>query len=575
MTSSSADSFGSAQAGVKRLEAISTAWTKKSLLIAYFSIYLMAFVTSLEQQTTLNFAPFATSAFLAHSLLATVYVVQSIVLSVVKPPISKIADVFGRLEAFSICIFLFVIGYIMLAASNNVRTYASAAIFYSAGQTGLQILQQIFVADTSDLLNRALVSTIPDIPYLITTWVGPEVASGVLAGAGWRWGYGMWTIILPVAFLPLALSLFLNNRKAAKQGILPPRPYAGIPVKQVFISLWYDLDVFGLLLLSAAISLILLPLTLAARATGGWSNASMIAMIVIGIVCLIAFPIWERSPKLAPHAFFPKNLFTNKTVLAGTAIAFFYFMAFYLSVFPYFYSYLLVVQGESVIAAGRITQTFTFSSTVTSVIISFVIKYTKHYKYFVTLGAAIYLVGIGLMLRYRQFGASTGTLVGCQIAVGIGGGMLNVPAQLGVQASASHQQVAAATAVFLTILEIGGAVGSSISGAVWTSNLLPKLQLYLPPETADQATLIYGNVTLASSGWPMGDPTRDAINRAYQETMTKLLTIAVCVAAPILPLSLLMKNYKLDQASSPGRPRYFVANFGSGRSARQGDCDRR
>ncbi|KAF4549324.1 MFS siderochrome iron transporter C-like protein [Elsinoe fawcettii] len=547
MTDSLPGSLSSAQAGVKRLEATTSTWSKKSLLIAYFSVYLMAFVTSLEQQTTLNFTPYATSAFLAHSLLATVYVVQSVVLSVVKPPMSKIADVFGRLEAFSICIFLYVIGYVMLAASNNVRTYASAAIFYSAGQTGLQILQQIFVADTSDLLNRALVSTIPDIPFLINVWVGPPVAQSILAGAGWRWGYGLWTIVLPVAFIPLALSLFLNSRKAAKQGILPTSPYNGASAKQVIVSLWYDLDIFGLLLLSAAIALILIPLTLAARASGGWSNASIIAMIVVGCLCLVVFPVWERSAKFAPHAFFPKNLFTKKTVLAGVAIAFFYFMAFYLSVFPYFYSYLLVVQGKSITAAGRITQTFTFSSTVTSVIISFIIKYTKHYKYFVTLGAAIYIIGIGLMLRYRQVGASTGTLVGCQIAVGIGGGMLNVPAQLGVQASASHQQVAAATAIFLTILEIGGAVGSSISGAVWTNNLLPKLQAYLPPETADQALLIYGNVTLASTGWAFGDPTRDAINRAYQETMTKLLTIAVCVAAPILPLSLLMRNYRLDE----------------------------
>lgn len=45
----------------------------------------------------------------------------------------------------------------------------------------------------------------------------------------------------------------------------------------------------------------------------------------------------------------------------------------------------------------------------------------------------------------------------------------------------------------------------------------------------------------------MGSPERDAINRAYQETMTILLTVAVCIAAPLIPLSLCMGNYKLDQ----------------------------
>lgn len=224
-------------------------------------------------------------------------------------------------------------------------------------------------------------------------------------------------------------------------------------------------------------------------------------------------------------------------------------MAFYLSVFPYFYSYLIIVQGKSVTAAGHITQTFSFTSTVSSLIVSLLIKYTAHYKYFITLGACIYLMGMGLMYRYRTYGASTATLVGCQIAVGIGGGLLNVPAQLGVQASASHQQVAAATAIFLTIMEIGGACGSAISGAIWSSNIPKKLTLYLPPSINNQSLLIYGNVTLASSGWPMGSPERDAINRAYQETMTIILTVAVCIAVPLVPLSFCMGNYRLDEVS--------------------------
>jgi MFS family permease len=463
---------------------------------------------------------------------------------------SKVADVFGRFESFSIAIFLYTIGYIQQAASNNVKTYASAQIFYSAGSQGLQILQQIFVADTTDLLNRALFSVLFDVPFLWTVWAGAPLAESILKHSTWRWGYGMWSIVLPCAFLPLALTLFLNQRKAARMGTLPPSPFKGQSSWTTAKSLWYDLDLFGLILLSAAISLILIPLTLAASAKGGWDNGSIITMLVVGAICMVLFPFWERSKRLAPRAFFPQELFRSRTVIAGVAIAFFYFMAFYLSVYPYFSSYLLIVQGKSVTAAGHITQTFSFTSTVTAICVSLVIKYTAHYKYFITLGSCIYLMGIGLMIRYRTEGASTGVLVGCQIAVGIGGGMLNVPAQLGVQASASHQQVAAATAVFLTILEIGGAVGSAISGAVWTHSVPKKLRAYLPADIRDQAALIYGNVTLASTGWPMGSPQRNAINRAYQETMTTLLTIAVCVCAPLIPLSLMMKNYRLDKVRS-------------------------
>ena len=69
---------------------------------------------------------------------------------------AKITNVFGRLEAFTFSIFLYIIEYIQMADSNNVKTFASAQILYSASPTGLQILQQVFVADTSYLLNRAL-----------------------------------------------------------------------------------------------------------------------------------------------------------------------------------------------------------------------------------------------------------------------------------------------------------------------------------------------------------------------------------------------------------------------------------
>ena len=226
---------------------------------------------------------------------------------------------------------------------------------------------------------------------------------------------------------------------------------------------------------------------------------------------------------------------------------------FYTSIQPYFYSYLQVVHHQSITAAGHITQTFSFTSTVSSIVIGFVIKYTHHYKYYITTGACIYLLGIGLLIRYRTESSSIGSIVGTQIAVGIGGGLINVPAQLGVQASVSHGDVAAVTAIFLTIVEIGGAVGAAISGAVWTAKLPEKLALYLPEANKADAALIFGNLTLAQS-YARGTPEGIAISRAYQETMNTLLIIAACFCIPMLPLSLLMRNYRLGEVCFPLHP---------------------
>ncbi|CAG8960683.1 hypothetical protein HYFRA_00013451 [Hymenoscyphus fraxineus] len=533
----------SLQEGVKNIEAVSMIWSKWGLIAAYASIFLIAFSVSLEGQVVQSLSVFATSSFNNHSLISTVYVVQGVVNAVIKSPMAKVADVFGRLEAFTFSILLYVLGYIQMATSSNVQTFAAAQIFYSAGNTGIQILIQILIADTSNLLNRALWSSLPDVPFLITVWIGSIIGNDILKTTTWRWGYGMWCIILPALFLPLALTLFSNNRKAKRLGLTSSSQFKGMGVLKALKTVWFELDVGGIVLLGGAFSLILIPLTLASKTKGGWHDGGIIAMLVIGFVLLVIFPLWESWKRAAPRPLIPLHLF-NRTFCAGCGLGFFYFMVFYLSVQPYFYSYLLVVQNKSVTAAGHITQTFSFTSTAASIVISLVIKYTGIYQPFVVLGSMIYLVGIGLMIQYRSIGASTGAIVGTQIAVGIGGGMLNVPAQLGVQASTNHQHVAIATAVYLTCVEIGGAVGSAISGAVWGKNIPVKLAEYLPEANKVNATAIYNNINNALI-YPVGSPARDAVNRAYQETMHTLLIIAICVCVPVLLLACLMRNYDL------------------------------
>lgn len=526
-------------------EAPQASWSKRTLLIAYLGLYLLAYVTSLEAQVTLNLAVFATSAFSAHSLVSTVFVVQAVIFSVVKPLMAKVAHVFGRFEAFTLCVLLMTTGYITQAKSGSLGTYTASSISYSAGATGLQILQQIFIADTSSLNNRAILSTIPDVPFLINVWIGSPIASSLLNGPGWRWGYGVWAVILPLCYLPLAVSLIVEKwnlqRQSMKTTIVRPTPM------RLAVNLWYELDAFGLGLLSTAIALILVPLTLAKNVEGTWSNKGIIASLLFGLGCLVAFPLWERNPRLAPHPFFPPHLLLNRTVLAGLSIPFFFCVAYYLSVIPYFQSYLLVVYGLSITTAGQIVQIYVFGSTITAIGVSLLIKATHRYKRYVFFGACTYLLGAILTAMFRTKGGSLWAVAATQVVIGIGGGLMVVPAQLGVQACVGKEDVATTTALFLMALEVGGAVGSAISGAIWTNNILPKLQLYLPPETVDQASVIYGNISLASNGWPVGDATREAIERAYQETMAKMLIAAVCACVPLVPFSLMMKNLKLDE----------------------------
>lgn len=471
--------------------------------------------------------------------------------AVIKPPMAKVADVFGRLEAFTISIVIYVLGYVQMASSRSIQTYVSAQIFYSTGQTGLQILQQIFIADSSSLLNRAVLSKIPDLPFLVTVWLAPLLAALILRNGSenWRYGYGMWFIILPIAFLPLGCALYFNQRKAEALNILPERPWKGRCFSESFRVTWYQLDLLGLILLSAGVVLLLVPLTVANTIENGWHSTSVISMLLLGAACILGFVLWESNPHLSPYPIVSLDLLTQKSMSAGCCLAFFYFMAFYFSVQPYFFSYLQVVQGLSVASAGRIAQTFSFVSTCSAVCTSLAIRKTKLYRPFVTMGCAIYASGILLMLATHCRGSAVSILCAVQILVGLGGGMTMIPLQVGMQAAAGPHRVAAATALFLTLLELGGAVGSAISGALWTDTLPAKLVLYLPDEVKSQAHEIYSSLAKAMS-YSLGTPARDGIIRSYEETMAILLKCAIAASLPLIPLSLRMENWTLDQVGA-------------------------
>lgn len=468
---------------------------------------------------------------------------------------AKIADVFGRLEAFAISIVLCVLGYILMAASKNVETYASAQIFYAAGSTGLQILQQVFIADTSSFLNRALFSSLPDSPFLVTVWIGPLIASAILATTTWRWGYGMWALILPVAFLPLALSLYLNRRKAEQLGILKPKHHHSnnddgstkIKIRNILLR---DLDMIGTLLFSAGLSLILIPLTLISRSPQGWRDPKLLPMIILGSFLLILFPLWESRPNLAPHPLLPLDLLKSRTFVAGCTLGFFYFMIFYIAVMPYFYSYLLVALNLPVNRAGQITQTFSFASTIAAILASLAIRQSKspRPRPFIIAGALLYTFAIVILLMTRTKGVSIPSLFSAQAVLGAGAGLMHVATQLAVQAScgAKHAHVGVATAAFLTLVEVGAAVGAAFSGVIWGRLIPRKLVEYLPDALKGEAKKIYASVVVARS-YPWGSVEREAIARAYQETVTVLLKCALFWCVPLVVVALFVGDYRLGE----------------------------
>ena len=81
----------------------------------------------------------------------------------------------------------------------------------------------------------------------------------------------MFAILIPVSLAPLIVTLLWAERKAKRLGLVVKREHKhSLPVRLYHTA--QKLDVMGLLLIGTSVALILLPLTLAKGAKGGWDN---------------------------------------------------------------------------------------------------------------------------------------------------------------------------------------------------------------------------------------------------------------------------------------------------------------
>jgi len=87
----------------------------------------------MQQQTTGQFLPYVTSAFASHSLIPVIGIVSNITTGVMKPPLAKILDVFGRFEGLFISLLFSILGLVLMAACTGVNVYAAAQVFYWLG----------------------------------------------------------------------------------------------------------------------------------------------------------------------------------------------------------------------------------------------------------------------------------------------------------------------------------------------------------------------------------------------------------------------------------------------------------
>lgn len=519
-------------------------WTLWSGILG---IGLVAYLYGLDNNTMWGWLSYATTSWGDYPKYTAIYIIQQVLIAVAKFPIAKLADVFGRAQAYSVAVFFWILGFIIIAASPNTGSIIAGTVLYAIGNSGVQIMQQIVIADYISTKWRGAAIGLVSTPYIVNFAVAPRIVSALAdlskTGEPWRWGPGFFCICAPVAVAPIILALAINQRTAKAKGLVPAHPYKSMSIWSAIGHFFSDIDFIGLFLICVGFLLLLLPLNLAKLQTDGWQTGWIIAMLVLGGVLLIAFAVWEVF--FSPFPLLNRRWRLNKDVHIATWIGFFDFFSFYASWTPA-YTWVMIVKDWDNTDAGYFSNTQSLCLTVFGIAAGFISLASKQYKWTLITGSVIRMLGIGLMIRYRETVSSTFQVVMPQVLQGLGGGFLGVTLQVAAQVSVRHQDVATVTAYVLLITEIGGACGSALVGAVQTNVLPGLLDKHLPMLDAATRQAIYGAPTFYLTTYPLGTPERTGIIDAYNEYMHKLLIIGIVLAAPPILLGFLVSNYKLN-----------------------------
>ncbi|KAF7556274.1 hypothetical protein G7Z17_g1559 [Cylindrodendrum hubeiense] len=537
------DSNADFQRGDEAIRAMTQIWTKRDLVIAYILIWLISFIQAFSAGIIGTMTPYVTSSFGAHSLTSTMGIVASLVSGLIKLPYAKLLNIWGRPQSFGVVIIIMTLGIVMMAACNSVYVYAAALVFYNVGYSTINFTTTIFIADTSSLKSRAFMLAFAGSPYLATVWAYGPAAESALDGIGFRWGLGVWAIVYPVVCTPLWALFYYYQRKAEKAGLYKNEP-SGRNFTESLMHWAKEFDVIGLLLVATGLALFLLSFSIYSYQKDEWKSPLIICFFIFGGLLIIAFALWEKY--WAPVTFIPWHLIKNRTVFFTYTMMASIYTAWYIWD-NYFYSFLIVVFNESVTNASYISNIYTVGSTFIALVMGVVIRINGRLKWqALYLGVPLTILGVSLMIHFRQPDSHIGYIVMCQIFIAFGGGILVICEQMTVMAVSTQRDIPAVLAMESMIANMGGAIGGAIAAAMWTGIFPKKLLEYLPASSQADFATIYGDI-LVQSSYAIGSPTRDAINKAYGDTQRLMLIAATCLYSITLVSVIMWKDINVKK----------------------------
>ena len=201
----------------------------------------------------------------------------------------------------------------------------------------------------------------------------------------------------------------------------------------------------------------------------------MLAAIGAGVALLVLFPLIEAR---AEEPILPPELVRNMTFRTTSALGFGVGFALFGSV-TFVPLYLQTVKGHSATDSGLLMTPMMLGVLVTSTASGFLISRYGRYRVFPIVGTAIAAVGLYL-LSTLEAATPTEVAAGYMLLLGLGLGLVMQVLVLAAQNAVDYRLLGVATSGSTLFRQVGGSIGVSVFGAIFTNQLGRELSHRLP-----------------------------------------------------------------------------------------------
>lgn len=345
-------------------------------------------------------------------------------------------------------VLIFLAGSAICGAAQNTAMLIVGRGIQGVGGGGINMLVDVIICDLVPLRERGKFIGMLFAIISMTASFGPLIG-GALAGNGhWRW---VFFLNLPIGAVALVI-LFIFLRLSHRGGLTWQKRLR-------------QLDYTGNAILIVSTVLVLYVLTYAGSKYA-WSNAQMVALLVVGLVLLPLFGIYERS-SICAHPVIPPSLFANRTTSAAFFISFNHSLLTYWATY-FFPLYFQSVLGASPTRSGVDLLVLVFIFPLFAAVSGGLVAKTGEYRLAHLISMSLITIGFGCNSLLDQ-NSHTGVWVILQLIVAAGLGAC-VSAQLpAIQAGLTESEAASSTATWAFVRSLGMIWGVAIPAAVFNN----------------------------------------------------------------------------------------------------------